>query len=106
MVYSTELNPPHKTGWLINKFFPGKEQIKWKMSALVESGILSHLETLETIEYKTRHQLKQRELQERSDIKALSLDNLKGIFATLLLGHCLSTLIIIVEFIKFYFYDK
>lgn len=32
------------TGWLINKFFKGREQLKWKMAALFESGVLNALE--------------------------------------------------------------
>ena len=103
MVYSTELNPPYKTGWLINKFFPGREQIKWKMAALFESGILSHLETLETLEYKTRHDLKHRELVDHSDVNALSLDNLKGIFATLLIGHTFAVIVFMGRLIKLLF---
>ena len=45
MVHSTEVTPPFMTGWLINKFFQGREQIKWKMAALFESGILTALES-------------------------------------------------------------
>ena len=53
MVHSTEVTPPFMTGWLINKFFQGREQIKWKMAALFESGILTALESKGTNKEKT-----------------------------------------------------
>ena len=82
----------------MNKFFPGREQLKWKMAALFESGILSALEQKEYREFteRTRNRNK-KTFDEKEKIRALSLEDIQGTLIILLAGYLISSLVFIFE---------
>ena len=99
MVHSTEVTAPFQSGWLINKFFPGREQLKWKMAALFESGIFSHLEYKEYAEFRERNPQKENEFLDTTKIKSLTLEDIQGTLALLFSGFLISFLVFILEII-------
>ena len=88
-VEQSELNPPFMTGWLINKFFQGREQIKAKMAALFESGILYKLEKAEYQEYKGRNPVR-RVFDVKISTMSLNMEDIQGILAILFVGYFFS----------------
>ena len=78
------------TGWLINKFFQGREQIKAKMAALFESGILYKLEKAEYQEYKERNPVR-RVFDVKNSTMSLTVEDIQGILAILFVGYFFST---------------
>ena len=99
MVYSTEVTAPFMTGWLINKFFPGREQLKWKMAALFESGIFSHLEYKEYAEFRERNPQQEHDFLDTTKIKSLTLEDIQGTLAILVGGFLISFLVFLLEII-------
>ena len=86
------------TGWLMNKFFPGREQVKWKMAALFESGILSALENKEYRKFRDRTRTTDKIIfADEKKIKALTLEDVQGTLAILLAGYSISFIIILFE---------
>ena len=97
-MYSSEVTPPFMTGWLINKFFPGREQLKWKMAALFESGILSALEEKEYREFAERKKSRENKIfNDKEKIRALSLEDIQGTLIILLAGYSISFLVFLIE---------
>ena len=102
VVYSSEVTPPFMTGWLMNKFFPGREQLKWKMSALFESGILSALEEKEYREFAERMKTREKKIfNDKETIRALSLEDIQGTIIILLAGYSISLLVFMIETLFF-----
>ena len=102
VVYSSEVTPPFMTGWLMNKFFPGREQLKWKMSALFESGILSALEEKEYREFAERMKTRENKIfNDKETIRALSLEDIQGTIIILLAGYSISLLVFMIETLFF-----
>ena len=97
LVYSSEVTPPFMTGWLINKFFPGREQLKWKMAAVFESGILSALEYKEYAEFRDRNPRKKIQFSDSTGIKSLTLEDVQGTLAALVAGYIISIITFIIE---------
>ena len=99
VVYSSEVTPPFMTGWLMNKFFPAREQLKWKMAALFESGILSALEKKEYREFveRTRSSRDKVTFDDKEMIRALSLEDVQGTLIILLAGYSISFVALIFE---------
>ena len=86
------------TGWLINKFFPGREQLKSKMAALFESGLMVKLEKVEYQEYKDRKPgRKNFNLEEPSF--SLNLEDIQGILGILFTGYLVSCIAFMIEYI-------
>ena len=86
------------TGWLINKFYPGREQLKSKMAALFESGLMEKLEKIEYQEYKDRKPGRQTfNLEEPSF--SLNLEDIQGIIAILFTGYIVSIIAFLIELI-------
>ena len=102
VVYSSEVTPPFMTGWLMNKFFPGREQLKWKMAALFESGILSALEEKEYREFAERMKTRENKIfNDKEKIRALSLEDIQGTIIILLAGYSISLLVFMIETLFF-----
>ena len=102
VVYSSEVTPPFMTGWLMNKFFPGREQLKWKMAALFESGILSALEEKEYREFAERMKTREKKIfNDKETIRALSLEDIQGTIIILLAGYSISLLVFMIETLFF-----
>ena len=98
VVYSSEVTPPFMTGWLMNKFFPAREQLKWKMAALFESGILSALEQKEYREFTERTRSRDEiTFEDKEMIRALSLEDVQGTLIILLAGYSISFVALIFE---------
>ena len=98
VVYSSEVTPPFMTGWLMNKFFPAREQLKWKMAALFESGILSALEQKEYREFTERTRSRDKiTFDDKEMIRALSLEDVQGTLIILLAGYSISFVALIFE---------
>ena len=98
VVYSSEVTPPFMTGWLMNKFFPAREQLKWKMAALFESGILSALEQKEYREFVERTRSRDKvTFDDKEMIRALSLEDVQGTLIILLAGYSISFVALIFE---------
>ena len=75
----------------MNKFFPGREQLKWKMAALFESGILSALENKEYRKFRARTRTTDKIIfADEKKIKALTLEDVQGTLAILLAGYLIS----------------
>ena len=101
-MYSSEVTPPFMTGWLMNKFFPGREQLKWKMAALFESGILSALEEKEYREFAERMKTREKKIfNDKETIRALSLEDIQGTIIILLAGYSISLLVFMIETLFF-----
>ena len=102
VVYSSEVTPPFMTCWLMNKFFPGREQLKWKMAALFESGILSALEEKEYREFAERMKTREKKIfNDKETIRALSLEDIQGTIIILLAGYSISLLVFMIETLFF-----
>ena len=82
----------------MNKFFPGREQLKWKMAALFESGILSALEQKEYREFTERTRNRDKKIfDEKEKIRPLSLEDIQGTLIILLAGYLICSLVFIFE---------
>ena len=89
------------SGWLINKFFPGREQIKRNMDAIFESGLLLHLKSIEFQDYRVRNPTFRRKVDDNKEevIHPLYFDDVKGLLLILAIGHGLSFIVLILELI-------
>ena len=96
MVENTELSPPLTSGWLINKFFPGREQIKARMLSLFESGLITKLEELEYEEFSKRNP-KRFNVEDKESSVRLTVEDIIGILIILFSGYFLSLMVFILE---------
>ena len=86
----------------MNKFFPGREQLKWKMAVLFESGILSALEEKEYREFAERKKTRENKMfYDKEKIRALLLEDIQGTLIILLVGYSISFLVFIIETLFF-----
>ena len=85
--------------WLINKFFPGREQLKWKMAALFEGGLIVKMRKDTFQKYKQRNPIVYKWNFEKQSMK-LNLEDIQGIFGLLLLGYMLAFATFIIEILK------
>ena len=83
-------------GWLINKFFPGREQLKWKMAALFEGGLIVKMKKDTFYKYKERNPIVYKWKMEKQTME-LKLEDVQGIFGLLLLGYFLAFASFIIE---------
>ena len=101
-VDNTELSPPFMAGWLINKFFPAREQIKWAMLAMFEGGLQVKMKENTFTAYKQRNPLVYKRSQVEQTTK-LNLEDVQGIFGLLIFGYLAATMAFFIELlIQFY----
>ena len=93
---NTELSPPFMAGWLINKFFPGREQLKWKMGAMFEAGLMVKMKEDTFYKYKERNPIVYKWNIEKQTLK-LKLEDVQGIFGLLMIGYVIAIVAFILE---------
>ena len=87
---NTVLSPPFMAGWLINKFFPGGEQIKWKMAAMFEAGLQVKMKEDTLTDYKERHPIAYKK-RDGYQLMQLAIEDFQGIFSLLICGYITAT---------------
>ena len=102
MTDNTELSSYFTTGWLINKFFPGREQIKARMFSLFESGLFKKLEEMEYEEFSKRNP-KRFNVEDKEFSMSLTVGDILGILIILFSGYFLSLMVFILETLIFVF---
>ena len=95
-VENTELSPPFMAGWLINKFFPGREQLKWKMGAMFEGGLQVKMKEDTFKNFKERNPIVYKWSQEKQTL-TLKLEDVQGIFGLLIIGYVAATVAFFIE---------
>jgi hypothetical protein len=98
---NTELSPPFMAGWLINKFFPGGEQIKWKMAAMFEAGLQVKMKEDTFTEYKERNPIAYKKSDDDQFMK-LAVEDFQGSFSLLIFGYVAATCAFCIELVVTY----
>ena len=85
-------------GWLINKFFPGGEQIKWKMAAMFEAGLQVKMKEDTFTAYMERNPIAYKK-SDGDQFMKLAVEDFQGISGLLICGYVAAAFAFCMELI-------